>query len=379
MSFPSISSHGGNPWALLESPVGDPSAILDFSADLNPLGPPPTLQPLLLEAMSRAAWYPEPTYREFREAAGRVEGVEPDHILPGNGTADLIHLLSRWRAGRSVMVMTPTFTEYERAAAADGSTVVPWQAVEEEGFTHRLPGPLGKEVEGGLLFLCNPNNPTGALWPEERLEELVGRAEQAGAVLVVDEAYMDFVEERYAYSLAPLAARSRGLVVLRSLTKVFCIPGLRAGYLVGSAELVRELRAIQTPWAMNAMAAHVGARLLAQKQEADPPLRAVSAPSAGIGHWVASTRRQVGAWRSSLEEGLRALGGIRPYPSAANFVLCRLSSPGESSRTLAVRLAGRGILIRVCDDFTGLAPGQFIRIAVRRPEETRRLLEALSA
>ncbi|MBI3323097.1 MAG: threonine-phosphate decarboxylase [Candidatus Omnitrophica bacterium] len=359
MSPAGAASHGGNPWALLEPASPDPSTVLDFSADLNPLGPPPLLQPLLGEAMSRLAWYPEPTYREFRESAARAEGVEPDQILPGNGTADLIHLLSRWRAGRCVTVMTPTFTEYERAAAADGSRVIPWQAAEEDGFAHRLPESWGPETEGGLLFLCNPNNPTGVLWPEERLLELVAGAERRGVAVVVDEAAMDLVEEGRRYSVAPRAARGGGLVVLRSLTKAFCIPGLRAGYLVGPADWIRQLQGIQPPWSMNAVAAFVGARLLGEQA------------------WVDSARRKVGAWKRSLEEELRGLRGIRPYPSAANFLLCQLSGPGEPNRRLAGRLAAQGILIRVCDDFTGMAPGRFVRLAVRRPAESRRLLEAM--
>ena len=371
-------SHGGNPWVLLESPAGDPSAVLDFSADLNPLGPPPALGQLLQEAASRVPWYPEPTYREFREAAARAEGVDPAQILPGNGTADLIRLISRWRAGCTVLVMTPTFTEYERAAAADRSAVVPWPADEEAGFVHstRYPVPIGgarinpgtekwgrysSQMEGGLLFVCNPNNPTGVLWRREQLLELIALAGRRDAVVVLDEAYMDFVEDGRRYSLASLTERNPALLVLRSLTKSFCIPGLRAGYLVGSPDRVRRLQSVRPPWAMNAMAAFVSARLLEQEQEA----------------WLDSTRRQVGLWRSSLEQDLRVLDWIRPYPAAANFLLCRLLDPAKPGPWLAERLAKRGILIRTCDDFTGLEPGRFIRLAVRSAEENRRLVEAL--
>lgn len=352
-------SHGGNPWALLESLASDPSAILDFSADLNPLGPPPALGPLLQEAASRVPWYPEPTYREFREAAARAEGVEPDCILPGNGTADLIHLISRWRAGCTALVMTPTFTEYERAAAADRSAVLPWPAAEEAGFEHRLPDGLGPELQEGLLFLCNPNNPTGVLCRREQLLELIVLAGRRDAVVVLDEAYMDFVDDGQRYSLASLTERSPALLVLRSLTKSFCIPGLRAGYLVGSPDRVRRLQQIRPPWAMNAVAAFAGARLLEQQA------------------WLDSTRREVGAWRASLERELRVLGWLRPYSSAANFLLCRILDPTKPGPRLAERLAKRGILIRVCDDFTGLEPGRFVRFAVRGPAESRRLIEAL--
>lgn len=357
MTPPRLASHGGNPWVLLEPSAGDPSGILDFSVDVNPLGPPPALGRLLAEAAPRAAWYPEPTYRELREAAARAEGVSPENVLPGNGTADLIHLLSRWKAGGRTGVFVPTFTEYERAAAADAGLVTPWVAAEADGFAPRFP----EEADAGLVFLCNPNNPTGVLWEKERLLGFVDRVERRGGVVVVDEAYMEFVEDRRRYSLAPLAARSRGLVVLRSLTKCFAIPGLRVGYLVGPEAVVRRLREIQPPWALNGPAVFVATRLLAQE--------ALSS----------TARRLLGEWRFALTRGLERLPWLKVFPSSANFLLCRLLDPGFSARLLADRLAEKGILIRVCDDFTGLEQGRFIRIAVRRPEETKGLLEELRA
>lgn len=359
MSPPRPAVHGGNPWSLLASSSADASAILDFSADLNPLGPPPSMRALLREAVSRVGWYPEPSYREFREEVARAEGVEPDQILPGNGTADLIHLISRWRAGGKVLVATPTFTEYERAAAADGSQVIPWPAAEEEAFAHSLPAALGSGIEGGLLFLCNPNNPTGVLWPRDRLLEVIARAEPLGAVVVVDEAYMDLAEDGCRYSLAAETARQRHLLVLRSLTKSFAIPGLRVGYAVASVDLVRRLALLQPPWSVNALAAHVGARLVREQ-----------------GH-LAESRSRILAFRLALEAELARLGGLASYRSCANFLLCRLSDSTLTGAELAARLAERGILIRVCDDFTGLAPGRFIRIAVHQPDQNRRLLDAL--
>ena len=354
-SSPRLALHGGNPWALLEPSAADPSGILDFSVDVNPMGPPPSLERLLAEAAPRAAWYPEPTYREFREAAGRAEGVDPESVLPGNGTADLIHLLSRWKAGGRTGVFVPTFTEYERAAAADAGSVTPWVAAEADGFAPRIQ----EETDAELVFLCNPNNPTGVLLEKERLLGFVEQVERRGGTVVVDEAYMEFVEDGRRYSLAPMAERSRGLVVLRSLTKCFAIPGLRVGYGVGPAAIVRRLREIQPPWALNGPAAFVAARLLAQESLSP------------------SVRRLLGEWRSALTGELERLPWLKVFPSSANFLLCRLLDPGLSARALAERLAERGILIRVCDDFTGLEPGRFIRVAVRRPEENGRLLDGL--
>ena len=143
------------------------------------------------------------------------------------------------------------------------------------------------------------------------------------------------------------------------MTKSFAIPGLRVGYAVASEEVVGLLRRIQPPWSMNALAAWVGTRLSYESTYLD------------------ESRQAIYAFRQQLREGLQAFSGIQPMPSEANFILCRLVDSTPTAQTLAQALAQRGILIRVCDDFTGLEPGRFIRIAVRRPEENERLLQSL--
>ena len=330
---------------------------MDFSADFNPLGPPAGLQAVWEEGLSRLESYPEPTYRRFREAAAQREGVSPEQVLPGNGTADLIHLVSRFRPRSTAAVVVPTFTEFERAVAADGGTVLPWMLEEESGFSPeflRAPGPI---PAGGILFLCNPNNPTGTLWPRPPLRRLIEEAEGAGAVAVVDEAYLDFVEEGERHSAIEWLNDFKRLIILRSMTKAFAVPGLRVGYALSSISLIEDLKRFQPPWPMNTLAAQVGEHLA----------------RVGEGH-LALTHELLPAWRSHLEEGLRALGGIRPYPSHANFLLCRLEDPAWTAGRLKTALARRGILIRDCGDFTGLGGGRFFRVAVRREEENAVLL-----
>ncbi|MBI3615901.1 MAG: threonine-phosphate decarboxylase [Candidatus Omnitrophica bacterium] len=351
--------HGGNVWRAAQGPFLRPEQLLDFSADLNPLGPPPALPRLLEEGTRRVGWYPEPTYREFREAAGRLHGIDPAGVLPGNGTAELIHLISRWKAGGRVVVVVPTFTEYERAAAADRSQVVPWPLRTGSGFS--APSWNGSLPFGraDLLFLCNPNNPTGTLWPKEQVLRLIEACEWTGTTVVVDEATMDLVEDGLRYSLVPSVQKFRRLIVLRSLTKAFAIPGLRVGYLAAPPQIVEQLAAIQPPWSMNAPAAFVGTHLIQEEE------------------YLSDSRSVLQKFRISLWEGLKGLSFLDPYSSSANFFLCRLQDSALPNNRLADRLRDRGILIRVCDDFTGLESGRFIRIGVRRPEENQRLLDLL--
>ena len=346
--------HGGAIWPLLERGIS-PAEILDFSVDLNPLGPPPGWEQVLQEGLQEAALYPDPCYRDLRQAIAAAEGISPDRILPGNGTADLIHLITRWLKPKRAVVVVPTFTEYERAVRADGGEVLPYLLREEEGF---LPGPA-PETDARLLFLCNPNNPTGRLWPRERLQEWLESCRRQGITTVVDEAYMDFVEDGPRFSAVQWLERFPRLIVLRSMTKSFAVPGLRLGYLAGSERIVSELGGIQPPWPVNGPAALVG-RWLAGRQG-----------------YLEESRGGVRVFRQSFQEQLKEFPGLRCLPSEANFILCRITDPAWDAQRLASAVAERGILIRTCDDFTGLEAGRFIRLAVRRPEQNERLSRAL--
>lgn len=346
--------HGGNIWPLLEKGIS-PAEILDFSVDLNPLGPPPGWEAVLREGLQEAALYPDPAYRDLRQAIAATEGISPDRILPGNGTAELIHLITRRIKPARAAVAVPTFTEYERAVRADGGEVVPVLLREEEGF---LPGPA-PESSAQLLFLCNPNNPTGRIWPRERLLEWLEACHRQGITAVVDEAYLDFVEEKFRASAVQWLDRFPRLIVLRSMTKSFAVPGLRLGYLAASEKIVSELAGIQPPWPVNGPAALAGRWL------------------AGQTGYLEQSRRRLRLFRKSLQEQLQGLPALRCLPSESNFILCRLADPSWGAQQLAAVLADWGILIRSCDDFTGLEKDRFIRIAVRRPEQNERLLRGL--
>ncbi len=331
----------------------DPAQILDFSADLNPLGPPGEVRAILQEGLKALAHYPDPAYRRFRESAARAEQVDPSWILPGNGTAELIYLISRWKAGETVGVIVPTFTEYQRAAQSAGSEILL--------FPSDLGELLPKLKQVRLLFLCNPNNPTGTLWLASLLRDLLEEAGRSGTVVVVDEAYMDFVEDPEACSAVPWVEIFPHLIVLRSLTKILALPGLRIGYLVASPAVLQELQALQSPWALNGLAAWLGAEWIGRQKHR---------------RFVEETREKLKLFRREFKAGLNGFPELRPLPTAANFFLCRLSQD-HSAVDLAKRLASSGVLIRLCDDFSGLEKERFIRLAVRTPQENRRFLQLL--
>ena len=354
-------THGGNPWAAARAQGRGARELLDFSVDLNPCGYPPSVRRLILEHLDDIQRYPDPSATAMREAIAASHGIAAAEILVGNGSAELIALLPRLFPAARAVVASPTFSEYAWAVEQAGGFVEHLCATETSAFHFEWTESFWRRrlAAADAVFLCNPNNPTGALVPREQVWQLAGWCRDAGARLIVDEAFLDFVAQPASYSVAADIRRFDNLIVLRSFTKSFAIPGLRLGYLAASEPLVDILRAAQPPWPLNAFALAVGPALLQEHEHLE------------------GSRREIAGLRRQLSEALGRLAGCYPYPSTTNFFLCRLAHPAPSSSELTDRLAGRGILIRNGDSFHGLEPGRFIRVAVRSQEDNARLVSAL--
>lgn len=333
---------------------------MDFSVDINPLGPPASVRATIIKHVDDIQRYPDPQASALRAAIARHHRIPAACVLPGNGTAELIAWLPHLRPLRKALVFAPTFIEYEWAAAHVNAEVDYMMAEESLQFQWEMSGIDWPERLRGvdLVVLCNPNNPTGAVVPRDQVLELAVACDHAGSLLVVDEAFVDFIEDPARVSVAPFIERFEHLMVLRSLTKLFAIPGLRLGYLLASAQVVDRLRAIQSAWPLNSFALAVGPTLFEE------------------GEYVRHARAYLAEARVMLQRLLCEIPGIHPYPSAANFLLCRLARVLTSSE-LCQRMAQRGIVLRNGDSFTGLEPGRFIRLGVRAQEDNARLASVL--
>ena len=354
-------THGGNLWEVMRQHGFSKDQILDFSVDVNPFGFPQRLPSIIRDHLDDLRYYPDPCAQALREAIASYHQVPTDAVLPGNGAAELIGLAVQLRQPKKALVVVPAFGEYEWALEQIGATCVRVETREASDF--QLDDnqddwqQLFADVE--MVFVCNPNNPTGAVAPRGQVLRLAHRCRDIGALLVVDEAFVDFVEHPDALSVLHDAIPMGHVVVLRSLTKCFAIPGLRLGYAVACASLIEELRALQQPWPINTFAAAVGVQLF--KETA----------------YMAQSRRAIAQLRDEFQQLLSTVPWLQPFPSATNFVLCKLTSPGITASPLADRLARQGLLIRTCDSFTGLEPGRFIRLAVRCHADNHRLIGAL--
>lgn len=351
--------HGGN-LARASLRYGLPAAeFIDFSANINPLGPSPQVVKAIVRSLSLIASYPDPDCTELRTALAAYLGVEQRALLMGNGAAELIYLLIRVTGCRRALIPTPTFSEYGLAVLSHGGEIIELPMDEKENF--RLP--VEKIVAGlpraDIVFICNPNNPTGRLVNAAALRAILNEARRHGVLVVVDEAFMDFIPGRELFSVMSEAGTRGNLAVLYSLTKFFGIPGLRLGAIATSPDLIARMGAAKDPWNVNILAQVAGLE----------GLRDLS--------YMEETNRLVRQERKFLLEKIAGIPGLQPLPGAANFLLVRVAGSGLTSGDLTDLLGRRGVLVRDCRGFSGLE-GRYIRIAVKTRPENQKLLRSLS-
>lgn len=349
--------HGGNVFAVARSLGVSTEEILDFSASINPLGPAPGVREALASAYDLLVHYPDSDCTELREALAQSHGVEPANICVANGSTQLIYLLSRLAPGKRALVIAPAFSEYARALTRDCWGLEQFILETTDGFAFPFDR-LEKSLRDGydILILVNPGNPTGRLYSLSEVREIDRLCRAAGCFLVLDEAFMDFCEEG---SAKHYATEREGILILRSMTKFYALPGVRLGYAIGKTSIIDRLAALREPWSVNT------------------PAQAAGLASLADAGYAAATRKLVISGRAHLLAGLAAITGLSPFPSAANYLLVEVTG-GKSAGELAGQLLAKFILIRVCGNFAGL-DNRFFRVAVRGSEENERLLAALAA
>ncbi len=345
--------HGGNIAEAAERYGIDEKRIIDFSSNVNPLGPSPAARRAAKKALAHIDRYPDPAMTSLRKAIARYHGIKPGQVICGNGSNALIHLIPRVFRPKKVLIPMPAFAEYAAAAEDAGSHVVPLLLRERDGFRVD-PVEMAFALKGvDMVFLCNPNNPTGLLIPKGEMLEIAHYALESGARLVVDEAFMDFVA---GASVLKEAVQSSHLICLRAFTKFFGMPGLRIGYAVSGEETIAALRTGQEPWNTNVLAEH--------------------AALAALNDWryIKKTGAFVEKERSRFLSALRLLPGVETFPCTANFIFVKITS--SAAPLLVEKLGSRGLLVRDCASFDGL-DHRFLRIAIRKGRENDRLIKAL--
>ena len=343
--------HGGNlGWAA--EIAGCPAfSLLDFSASINPFGPPPAVLAAIQAAFSALPHYPDPDYRHLRQAIAVYHDISPDWVLPGNGSAELLTLAGRTFAELdSTNLVTPAFGDYGRSWQGSGArlNLIPWTV--GSPWPWRILQTTTSNKQG--LILNNPHNPSGELLSRREILKLLPDYQW----VLVDEAFMDFLPHADQQSLIADLPQFANLIILRSLTKFYSLPGLRLGYALAHPDLLQQWQQWRDPWPVN-----------------------VLAEAAAIASFQATTfQAKVWQWlpleRENLFKQLQELPGLTPFPSAANFLLVKTEiSATQLQRDL---LKTAQILIRDCLSFPELGD-RFFRVAVRSREENQRLVNGL--
>jgi threonine-phosphate decarboxylase len=347
--------HGGNVFTVARTLGVAPDQIIDFSASINPLGMSSLVRKAMICSLDALVHYPDTSHKELKQALAKYHGLSPAHFTIANGSTELIYNLPVMLPGKKALIISPSFSEYVRALGQHHWETEHFILTPENNFsidTDKLEGALAGGVD--VLFICNPGNPYGTLYPQRVIEKIYSLCLAAGTFLVLDEAFMDFCEEA---SAKRMIVHSDNAIVLRSMTKFFGIPGLRLGYAISNATIAERLDSIGGPWSVNSLALAAGPAALQDVQHNQESLE-----------YIRQERR-------TLFERMAQFSQLKLYPSSANYILVEIKE-GMTSRELKDRLLPHRILIRDCASFMGLS-SRFFRIAVRTGEENKRLLECL--
>lgn len=345
--------HGGNIYdeEIRKTCVKNGAELLDFSANINPMGMPKSVQEAVVHALEDAVHYPDPLCRRLKRALAEAYGLPEEVFLCGNGGADLIYRLAYALRPKRALLTAPTFAEYEEALRQVGTECIFHELRGDLEVRHDILEQMDISVD--VMFLCNPNNPTGLLIDPDLLLRILGKAESLGILLVLDECFLDFTgqEDR---SLISYIKEIKYLFILKSFTKMYAMPGIRLGYgISGNRELLERLEAAGQCWGVSVLAGAAGIAALGEKEYRQKAIRMVKEE------------------RAYLKTELEA-AGMQVWDGQADYLFFRAPGIGD----LYERLLPCGILIRRCGNYRGLDE-TYYRIAVKDHGTNERLVEAM--
>ncbi|MFO0753968.1 MAG: threonine-phosphate decarboxylase CobD [Thermodesulfovibrionales bacterium] len=357
-------THGGNIYRVAEQLGIEEGELIDFSASINPLGVPKSVMSDMKDAMKQLCHYPDPDTKQLRLWLAKHMDLNPQSLICGNGSTELIYLIVRALRPERVLIPAPSFSEYGRAV--NDPSKVSWHILwEKNGFAinpDRFIADMAGKTDAAtyksalatsvdMAFLCNPNNPTANLLSREDMLKIAEAAKKLRCFLVVDEAFIDFVPDS---SIIKEVEKNPYLIVLRSLTKFFALSGIRIGFGVFPSSVIDVIRGYKEPWTVNTLAQVAGIAALNDTAYQEETFR------------VVRNEKKV------LEDGFKLLG-IQYFPSPVNYYLLKR----DNAQEIAAALLKKGIMVRDCSSFMGL-DGTYLRVAVKSNRENMRLLKELA-
>ena len=334
--------------------------ITNFGANVNPLGLSENVKSAIAGHLHLLSSYPDRQYTSLRQTISGYCHIPAEFILPGNGSSELISLLTETLAPRRTLILGPTYSEYSRELSFSGSTQEYYHLREERNFNLDVDD-LCRVLKDGydFLILCNPNNPTSSAILREDMERLLSFCFKHNIFVMIDETYVEFAPDISAVTAVPFTRKYSNLMVLRGVSKFFAAPGMRFGYgITGNAEFLREMKDKQIPWSLNSIGAFAGEEMFKDQE------------------YINRTRKLILSERERMYRAVSQMPDYKTYEPYANFLLVKIIKNGVTSYDVFERCIKAGLMIRDCSSFQCL-DGEFIRFCIMLPEANTRLLHEL--
>lgn len=350
--------HGGDLLTAQRVFRSEGNNLVDFSANINPLGPPDRVMDAIKAQLYQIIHYPDPVQRKFKQKLAEKLDVTPFHLVIGNGAAECMALAILALKPKRVGVIYPCFSEYEQLSVAFGATVKGCYGKNDRQLKPDLAELFEVISEVDLMFIGHPNNPTGMVYTVDELHQIMKQAEKSDTFVVIDEAFIDFLPDQNQLTLLQDIETYKHMIIIRSMTKFYAIPGLRLGYAIAHPTLIKRLKEKQVTWSVNQVALLAG-ELCVDEMDYAEKTRSL----------IIDQREVV---KSKIEKDL----GWYVFSGRANYLLIRLPKPLTASK-LQWKMGQKGFLIRSCSMYKGLTEQDF-RIAIRSENENNLLLKAFS-
>ncbi len=338
----------------------DKESMINFAANVNPLGISQKLRQELSSHLDLISSYPERDYHTLRRAIGEYVGANPEHILVGNGSTELISGIIKSISPKDVVLLSPSYSEYEREVGLCGGVVryCPYQEPDWQVDVNELLSFCNDST--GLVVICNPNNPTSNALDRNTLEQIIAGCKKRNIIVMVDETYIEFSIHSKDIEAIPLTSRYNNLAVIRGVSKFYAAPGLRLGYAVINNTLLREeVNVSKNPWSINSLASKAAEIMFSDKNYQNETLNLVHSE------------------KEVMTKRLLATGQVEIAPSESNFLFIKLLNPLKTSSECFEVMAKQGFLIRDCSSFPCIENNRYIRICMMKREDNERLTNSL--
>ncbi|MCQ2491775.1 MAG: aminotransferase class I/II-fold pyridoxal phosphate-dependent enzyme [Lachnospiraceae bacterium] len=334
--------------------------IVSFGANVNPLGISPMLRDNLASHIDAITSYPDREYTDLRKAISRYVGADFNRIMVGNGSTELIGLFIQIQNPKKAMLISPTYSEYEREILLSGGTCTYHFLQEEDDFHLNVDALLSSLTsEYDLLIICNPNNPTSTIIPRPDMDRIVGTCKELGIFVLVDETYIEFTQNMEAFTSIPLTDTYDNMVILRGISKFFASPGLRLGYAIcNNPGLYEEMSKIKNPWTINSLAGVAGEIMFSDEA------------------YIKASKEFTYEERAYCLDRLEKMPYAKAFDSYGNFILVKISKDDLTSYGVFEACIKKGFMIRDCADFAGL-DDHFIRFCFMEHEHNEGLMDVL--